>query len=514
MSKAAVEVRYSEPLDRFTQGRISLVLYHPFFGTLAMVLKLIRNETLAVLAATDGAHLMYNPARCSILTMPEIIFVWAHEVMHCAMGHHVRRGNRDHDLWNIACDYVINYVLVDAGLQMPRGVLYDLRFKDMSAEQVYDILFQEYQQQQQQNEEEEDDNEERESDQDSSEQDQEGDNEGSSEGDSASQESGEDQDECDDCNEDSGDGDGGDQDTDGDASEDDSSVHEDQEAGSSEDASESSGESEQESDEADEGVEQGKGHPSRSIVPADDPRLQASRMTGTVEDFQGDENTPDDNIVTQTQRDNEEQSWRTVVIDCAQVAKAAGNLPGSIATFVQQMKAHKVPWTELFRNFMERSTQSEYTWKLPNRHYIVRDLYAPSLNKGSIENGVIAIDTSGSTTNYWPRFSEEAGGVLQDFDTELTFLQFDTAITKVDEISSADGFPERYEMRGGGGTYFAPPFKYIEQNNLDPKFMVVFTDGYLCDAYPPEPSYPVFWIMTPDGKSEAPPYGEVVWMEQ
>ena len=42
--------------------------------------------------------------------------------------------------WNEACDYAINPILLDAGLHLPEGVLVDDRFREISAEQIYNRL--------------------------------------------------------------------------------------------------------------------------------------------------------------------------------------------------------------------------------------------------------------------------------------------------------------------------------------------------------------------------------------
>jgi predicted metal-dependent peptidase len=60
--------------------------------------------------------------------------------MHPALHHHVRRSGRDPKRWNMACDFAINPLLVDAGINLPEGVLLDNRFRGMSAEQIYNLL--------------------------------------------------------------------------------------------------------------------------------------------------------------------------------------------------------------------------------------------------------------------------------------------------------------------------------------------------------------------------------------
>jgi predicted metal-dependent peptidase len=52
----------------------------------------------------------------------------------------VRRSGRDPKLWNQACDYAINPLLIDAGLSLPDSILLDDRFRGMSAEQIYNLL--------------------------------------------------------------------------------------------------------------------------------------------------------------------------------------------------------------------------------------------------------------------------------------------------------------------------------------------------------------------------------------
>jgi predicted metal-dependent peptidase len=90
--------------------------------------------------ATDGVSLFYNPDFVETLNAATLAGTLAHEVMHPALHHHVRRSGRDPKRWNVACDFAINPLLVDAGLSLPDGVLIDNRFRGMSAEQIYNLL--------------------------------------------------------------------------------------------------------------------------------------------------------------------------------------------------------------------------------------------------------------------------------------------------------------------------------------------------------------------------------------
>src|SRR5579862_3695110 len=124
---------------RIQKARTALLLDHPFFGSLLYRLK--DRECRAVKTmATDGISLLWNPEFVETLTAATLAGTLAHEVMHPVLHHHVRRSGRDPKRWNVACDYAINPLLVDAGLKLPEGVLLDNRFHGMSAEQIYNLL--------------------------------------------------------------------------------------------------------------------------------------------------------------------------------------------------------------------------------------------------------------------------------------------------------------------------------------------------------------------------------------
>ncbi len=99
-------------------------------------------QRMRVPIAAVNAHLqeIYVNPGCR-LSFEEWKFDLAHEFLHAALRHDIRREERDPILWNVACDYIINGWLVEMNVgQMPEGLLYDEHFKGMSAETVYDKL--------------------------------------------------------------------------------------------------------------------------------------------------------------------------------------------------------------------------------------------------------------------------------------------------------------------------------------------------------------------------------------
>jgi predicted metal-dependent peptidase len=132
-------IRPVSSVVRIQKARTTLLLDHPFFGTLLFRLGARALTSIATMA-TDGVSLYFNPEFVDSLSSAELIGTLAHEVMHPALQHHIRRAGRSPKRWNMACDYAINPLLVDAGLMLPKNVLLDDRFRGMSAERIYNLL--------------------------------------------------------------------------------------------------------------------------------------------------------------------------------------------------------------------------------------------------------------------------------------------------------------------------------------------------------------------------------------
>ena len=124
--------------ERIRTVRTALLLDHPFFGSLLFRLRSEECRSIPTMA-TNGVVLRYNPAFVDTLNAATLAGVLAHEVMHPALQHHMRRSKRDAVRWNEACNFAINPLLLDAGLSLPDDVLVDPRLRGMSAEQIYNL---------------------------------------------------------------------------------------------------------------------------------------------------------------------------------------------------------------------------------------------------------------------------------------------------------------------------------------------------------------------------------------
>src|SRR5580704_5723763 len=125
--------------DLFAKARAALLVAAPFWGVLSLRLAPVEDASVSTMQ-TDGVSIRFNPDFVAGLSRSLLRSTIGHETMHCATLHHTRRGSRDPRRWNIACDYAINPLLVDAGFEMPEGVLLDAAYAGMSAEDIYDKL--------------------------------------------------------------------------------------------------------------------------------------------------------------------------------------------------------------------------------------------------------------------------------------------------------------------------------------------------------------------------------------
>lgn len=135
-------------VEKIVRARIAMLFKAPFFGTLAIRLKIVNASAWCPTMGTDGRHLYYNEEFVNKLNSKQLIFVIAHEVLHCVYDHMNRRGGRHPKIWNYANDYVINLEIRDQRIgEVPGndiGILLDDRYREMCSEEVYDKLMEDH----------------------------------------------------------------------------------------------------------------------------------------------------------------------------------------------------------------------------------------------------------------------------------------------------------------------------------------------------------------------------------
>ena len=126
-----------------------MLVKYPFFGSVVTNVGYKENNSIPAVG-TDGETIYYNPEYLESLSVEEQTFVFAHEVCHIAFNHILRSEGKDHELWNIATDGVINQFLKRDGLPLVEGVVDIAEAINYDAEQLYEKLLQEKQQRQKQ----------------------------------------------------------------------------------------------------------------------------------------------------------------------------------------------------------------------------------------------------------------------------------------------------------------------------------------------------------------------------
>ena len=87
----------------------------PYYSILVASFKkkyLVDDYTVPIMGVSSDT-IYINAARVDLLTPAEFNFVLLHEIGHISGLHPCRRGRRDANLWNQACDYYINKRIVD-----------------------------------------------------------------------------------------------------------------------------------------------------------------------------------------------------------------------------------------------------------------------------------------------------------------------------------------------------------------------------------------------------------------
>lgn len=141
-----MDERMKELERRAKAFKCYLLTNHPFWGTIAANLKFVVDKNFPGVAGTDCSYEVLIGLECEKLSHEEFKFVMMHELLHVVFFHSQRQGKRNPYLWNIACDYTVNSILIDEmKLPMPKTIpgLYDERFSLKSAEEIYATLYRE-----------------------------------------------------------------------------------------------------------------------------------------------------------------------------------------------------------------------------------------------------------------------------------------------------------------------------------------------------------------------------------
>jgi predicted metal-dependent peptidase len=180
---------------------------------------------------------------------------------------------------------------------------------------------------------------------------------------------------------------------------------------------------------------------------------------------------------------NLEATVRRDMANAARAAKAAGDRSGFGEMMADESKKDKHNWMQaLYRYAATMRNHGALSYARPNRRYKVPGgrIQLPSRRSKVMGSVAIFMDTSGSTMGELiSQVMAEVKSVLRnvDFDT-LYVLHVDAAVRHVDAFKKGDLHKWEPKLYGGGGTRFAPAFRYAYRELPKLDAIVYHTDGY------------------------------------
>ena len=397
-----------EVREMLITARVGLLLKASFFGNLATRLKLVNADEWCSTAATDGRNFYYNSRFIKMLRPKEIEFLFGHEVLHCVYDHFGRRGERDHQLFNIANDYCVNADLIKhrVGEKITTvPCLHNPKYDGMSSEEIYDILYEK----------------------------------------AEKLDIGKLLDQMIDEHLDGE----GDEEQDGDGNGDE---------------------------------KEGKGRPK----------------------------------LTAEERQQIKDEIKEAMLAAAATVDGAGNLPAGVKRLIQELTEPQMNWRELLRMQLESTIKSDYTWMRASRKGWHMDAVMPGMKVDPMIDIAVALDASGSISETMLKdFLGEIQGIMDSFPAyRIHVFTFDTEAYNPAQYDS-DNLDDicDYEVKGGGGTDFDAIYSYLKENEIEPKRLVVFTDGYPFGSWGDENYADTVWILHGTTTIE-PPWGQYAYYDE
>ena len=208
------------------------------------------------------------------------------------------------------------------------------------------------------------------------------------------------------------------------------------------------------------------------------------------------------------ERERLRQEMKQAIISAASTCEA-GQLPLGVERLIKQHTDPVMPWRELIQTNLISAIRADYSWMRPSRRGWHMDAIMPGMTPGEEIDVVVSLDMSGSISDKQAQaFLGEIAGMMDAFDGyKVHVFCFDTKTYNPQDFNSdsMDTIDE-YEPQGGGGTDFDCIFEYLKENAIDPKRLIVFTDGYPCGSWG-DPDYcDTTWIIHGD-KNPNPPFG-------
>ncbi len=462
---ALSETKIREYTMKLMKSRLRLLCTNGFYGLLLMHLVLTIDEKCETVA-TDGTRLTFNPDFLENLTDSQLDVVMMHEILHIVLQHPSRYGDFEPEKFDIACDIVVNSVILESlGGDIRKITLDDFgelihttpngkEGSGFTAEEVYEMLPAM--------------NSKKSKNMNNS-KNQACSGNGNSSGDSVN----------------------------------------------SEDSSDSG-----DSDNSREGKESGNGKGKGfSKGPAkgkgQSQTISLERTNGVFDSHEKWKDVADDNALR--------EKWVKRMIDAAEAmsiresSTECGTVPAFAQRMINQLKKPQTNWRAILDAFIQEEI-CDYSFNPPDRRFQDSDFFLPDFNEkdDSVKNILFMIDTSASMSDEMITTAvSEIKGAIDQFNGKLEGLLgfFDADIIEPKPFETVDELL-LIKPAGGGGTDFFIIFNYVNDNMYQnpPTSIVILTDGHA--FYPDEEitnGIPVLWLI--NNEKVTPPWGKTARIE-
>jgi predicted metal-dependent peptidase len=207
---------------------------------------------------------------------------------------------------------------------------------------------------------------------------------------------------------------------------------------------------------------------------------------------------------------------KEAMLAAAATADGAGNIPAGVKRLIQDLTEPKMNWRELLRMQLESTIKSDYTWMRASRKGWHMDAVMPGMKLDPMIDIAVALDASGSISEKMLKdFLGEVQGIMDSFPAyRIHVVTFDTEAYNPAQYDS-DNLDDicDYEVKGGGGTDFDCVFNYLKDNEIEPKRLVMFTDGYPFGSWGDENYTDTVFILH-GTTTIVPPWGQYAYYEE
>jgi predicted metal-dependent peptidase len=187
-------------------------------------------------------------------------------------------------------------------------------------------------------------------------------------------------------------------------------------------------------------------------------------------------------VLSKEEKAKAQMHEKRAAIEVEQQYKKAGRYPLGMDLAIKYVTTPQISWEDLVISNLNNVDNNDYSYRKPNRPQLaLNDIYFPSLNNYRREV-VVIVDTSGSIDSVTlSRFVSRVVDITSIFRTTVLFI--DAEVQSVVEEGKNDWESLVKAVKGGGGTTFAPAFKWIEENIPNTVTAILMTDGYNSDNY-------------------------------